>query len=111
MVNFVLFDATIPSPEALKSLPLVHFVDRLVHNIHAKHEAQELTHRDDHMLHDIGLLRGDVESAAHVTVTHDAMAELHDAQIRHEKEADEELDRQSDDGLKATSLRSRKLKE
>lgn len=107
MPRLVLFDATIPSVEMVKAALGGKFIGRVVHNINARHEAHELAQRGDHMLHDIGLLRSEVEHAAHVFVTHDALIELHDDQVRHGEEADNAAEDHGTDSLQSTNLRSR----
>ncbi len=62
----------------------IHFVGNLIHNVHARHVAQEIALRDDHMLADIGLFRSEVEHAAHGLITHDALEELEDARSHHD---------------------------
>jgi hypothetical protein len=83
----------------------LHFVGHLVHNLHARHIAQELATQDSHMLSDIGLLRGDVEHAAHLPITHDAMVELENAHFHHLEDVEAIL-QQDGDGLAHTNLRS-----
>lgn len=107
MRNFILFDTAIPNPEVFKAVPGVKFIDRMLHNLHARHEAQDLAQRDDHLLNDIGLLRSDVEHASHVTIGHDAMEELHEAQLLREGEIVEAIPSHNDAGFKSTNLRSK----
>jgi hypothetical protein len=84
----------------------LHFVGHLVHNIHARHIAQDLATRDNHILSDMGIFRGEVEHAAHVAITHDALEELEDARSHHLDAVDATVLRDVA-GLNHTNLRSK----
>jgi hypothetical protein len=64
-------------------LPL-NYVGHLVHNLHARHIAEDLATRDNHILADIGVYRGEVEHASHVDISHDALEELEAARSHHD---------------------------
>ncbi len=83
----------------------VHFVGHLFHNLHARHIAQDLATRDNHLLSDIGLYRSEVEHAAHVGISHDALEELECA--RSHSHEDPPTVSPDFEGLNHTSLRSK----
>lgn len=83
----------------------VQFASHLVHNLHSRHIAKDLTTRDNHMLADIGINRREVEHAAHVNLVHDALEELE--YVRSHDHEDLTVLSHDVDGLKHTNLRSK----
>ncbi len=72
------------------SLP-VNLVSRFLHNLHARHVAQDLLLRDNHVLTDIGLTRADVEHATHLPIADDAIVELADARTHHIEDVEQSV--------------------
>jgi uncharacterized protein YjiS (DUF1127 family) len=93
-----LAEHSIPSPfgGTIVGGIVVHLRD----NIEARHVAQELAAHDNHMLHDIGLLRAEVEHAAHASLLSNALDELNDARQSHVHTFET-----PENGLTATNLR------
>jgi uncharacterized protein YjiS (DUF1127 family) len=69
---------------AMREFNVSQYISHLVHNVHARHIAEDLATRDNHILSDIGVYRGEVEQAAHVDLSHDAMEELQVARAHHD---------------------------
>lgn len=83
----------------------MRFVGHLMHNLHARHVAQDLAKLDNHMLADMGIYRSEAEHAAHTGITHDALEELEHARLQDHE--DPTFSPQDTQGLQHTSLRSR----
>jgi uncharacterized protein YjiS (DUF1127 family) len=81
------------------------FVGRFLHNLHARHVAQDLLSRDNHVLTDIGLTRGDVEHATHLRISADAIDELVIARSHHFEDVEQSCrwnDSETESSMKGT---------
>jgi uncharacterized protein YjiS (DUF1127 family) len=107
MHDFFGFQSGHSNNSFLKSWSPINYVSHFIHNLQSRHEAQNLAQRDDHILSDIGISRDDVENAAHMAITKDAMAELHKAQLQHHREDETATHKHSSESLAQTNLRSR----
>jgi uncharacterized protein YjiS (DUF1127 family) len=63
------------------------YLRHFLHNLHDRHVTEDLLQHDNHFLSDIGLTRGDVEHAAHLHFTEDAVDSLAHSRLVHIDEA------------------------
>ncbi len=114
MRNFSHFQSTSTIPFHFAARLTHSHVGHLFHNLHSRHIAQDLLLRDDHLLADMGLTRGDVEHATHLARYTDAVASLVNSRRHHMAEieqlclcGDSNPSPVDNKGLDATNLRSR----